>query len=236
MGKALGARAGLDGSSRGVDTEGRKFGLRDLALVLLAGTRAPPMHGWGLCLVAAVAATWIAIPSPRRRGSAGPPTIEIPRGADPGGPLPSGPVPTPSLRSWRTAGSSPAGTAPVRPPHPLSPGSPDVSQAACTSPGTPHDDAIPVDRVSSSCARAPSEVTSMILARDPGRADADLIEWPMNRVASAEAGRQPFPPLRAHDDAVRSTLRALHEETAVSRRGESGHQRRRPSCNGTVWR
>lgn len=94
----------------------------------------------------------------------------------------------------------------------------------------------PVDRVSSSCARAPSEVTSMILARDPGRADADLIEWPMNRVASAEAGRQPFPPLRAHDDAVRSTLRALHEETAVSRRGESGHQRRRPSCNGTVWR
>jgi hypothetical protein len=80
----------------------------------------------------------------------GPPTIEVPRGADPGGPLPSGPVPAPSLRSWRSAGSSPAGTALVRPPHRQGPDSPDLSQAACTSPGTPHDDAIPVDRVSSS--------------------------------------------------------------------------------------
>lgn len=194
--------------------------------------------------MAAVGATWIAIQPPRRRGFAGPPTIEDPRRADPGGPPPSGPVPTPSLPSWRSAGSSPAGIEPrasiARARPWLSPTSHKLlvlllaRRTTMLSPST-----MPPLSLRS---RAAPRVTSMILARDPAALRRTLIEWPMIRVASAEAGRQPFPPPRAHDDAVRSTRRTLREEAAaIARRrvrtpkASPELQRDRLEMSGPFW-
>lgn len=223
-------------------------GLRDLApRPFFRGNRsypvAPHLHGKG-CVSGYRWCDWIAVRSPLRRGPDCPPTIVVPHGADPGGPPPGGPVPAPSLPSWRSAGSSPAGIAPRASTAPRTTlALPDLSQAACTSPGTPHDDAIPVDRATSSLrSRAAPRCASMILARDPDRLRRTFLEWPMNRVASAEAGRQPFPPLRAHDDAVRSTHRTLPEEvTAFAKRrvrtpkASPGLQRDRLEMSGSFW-
>lgn len=107
-----------------VSTRRSQFGLRDLACVLLAERPGRPLCTAGGVSSGCRRCAWIAIQSRRRRGLAGPPTTEAPRGADPGDPPPSGSVPAPSLPSWRSAGSSPAGTARVRPSHPLDPGSP----------------------------------------------------------------------------------------------------------------
>jgi len=119
-GRDLGARAELDGSSRGVDTE-----------VAVRVARPRPRHpdGWlerPHCTIGGMSSglrlrAWIAIQSRRRRGFAGSAdqplrplsrADEDPRRVDPFGPPPGGPVSTPSLRSWRSAGSSPAGTGP----------------------------------------------------------------------------------------------------------------------------
>jgi len=66
----------------------------------------------GLCLSGCRRSAWIAVRAPLRRGPDCPPTIAVPRGADPGGPLPSGPVPAPSLLWQRSTASSAAGVAP----------------------------------------------------------------------------------------------------------------------------
>lgn len=136
-------------SSRGVDTRDR-LGLRDLAPRLLAEGRSLPLctpFSWvGSCLLAADGA--IGLPSKPflRRGPDCPPTIVVPRRADPGGPPPSGPVPAPSLLSKRSTGSSTVGVAaPASIARASTLALSDVSQAALTSSGTPHDDAIPVD-------------------------------------------------------------------------------------------
>lgn len=106
---------------------------------------APHLHGKG-CVSGYRWCDWIAVRSLLRRGPDCPPTIVVPRGADPGGPPPSGPVPTPSLLSQRSTDSSPAG---IGTPASIACGPTlahsDISQAALTSSGTPHDDAIPVD-------------------------------------------------------------------------------------------
>jgi len=89
---------------------------------------------------------WIAVRAPPRRGPDCPPTIVVPRRADPGGPLPSGPVPAPSLRWKGSTGSSTVGVgarASIACDSTLALSH--LSQAALTSSGTPHDDAIPDD-------------------------------------------------------------------------------------------
>lgn len=125
-------------------------GLRDLApRPFFRGNRsypvAPHLHGKG-CVSGYRWCDWIAVRSPLRRGPDCPPTIVVPHGADPGGPPPGGPVPAPSLPSKRSTDSSPVGIgAPASIACDPTLSHSDISQAALTSSGAPHDDAIPVD-------------------------------------------------------------------------------------------
>lgn len=244
MGKALGARAELDGSSRGVGHGGRKFGLRDLAVVLLAEGLGRPQ-----CTVGGVSRGHRRSDLDCHPGAS---SSRVRWSADHRR--------SPQSRSRRPASQR------------TSPGSePSVveicrlitgrDRAACvhrtqSDPGSP--------RPLTSCLyfswhaarrcypRRPcrpfvalarrSGVTSMILARDLAALRRTLIEWPMIRVASAEAGRQPFPPPRAHDDAVRSTRRALPEEAAAiakrrvrTPKASPGLQRDRLEMSGSFW-
>lgn len=74
----------------------------------------------------------------------------------------------------------------------------------------------------------PSEVSSRILARDPGPPEAGLFEWPMNRVASAEAGRQPFPPLS------RSRRRREFNPAAPPEGGHDNREEASPDTKGVT--
>jgi hypothetical protein len=137
------------------------------------GVGATPLHPifmGGVVSSGCRGSAWIAVRAFLRRGPDCPPTIVVPRGADPGGPLPSGPVPAPSLLWNRSIGSSPVGISPrasIARASTLALSH--ISQAALTSPCTPHDDAIPVDRALFGPALArPSERTSTTLARGLG--------------------------------------------------------------------
>jgi hypothetical protein len=137
------------------------------------GLGATPLHP--ICMGGVVSSgcrtvAWIAFRAPFRRGPDCPPTVMVPRGADPDGPLPSGPVPAPSLPWKRSTGSSTVGVAPrasIARDSTLALSH--ISQAALTSSGTPHDDAIPVDlRPSDPALARILERTSTTLARGLG--------------------------------------------------------------------
>jgi len=169
--------SGLDRSGAPVEVWTREVA-SGCATSLLASSR----RGWsypvctpsswaGSCLLAADGTIGLPSKLSLRRGPDCPPTIAVPRGADPGGPPPSGPVPAPSLLSNGSTGSSTVGIgrrASIACCSILALS--DFSQAALTSSGAPHDDAIPVDLALRRCARAPFWRTSTTLARGLGAA------------------------------------------------------------------
>lgn len=190
--------SGLDrtGDPLEVWTRERRLGLRAprSAAPLSRGKLEPPQCtpcSWeGSCLFGCHGIVWLAGRTFPRRRLDGPPTAELPHGADPGGPLPSGPVPAPSLSSKGSTGSSPAGIeAPASIAVTLSWLSPTSHKLLRTSSGTPHDDAIPVDlALFLRRLRAFVRRLSMILARDPVRPRASHC-----RVADEPGGARPKP-------------------------------------------
>ena len=130
------------------DASGCASSLRRLPLTRKNWSRpnAPHVHGRGSRLFGCGWSGWLAGRPFLRRRLDDPPITELPRGADPGGPLPSGPVPAPSLSSNRSTGSSTVGIeAPASIAVTLSCLSPTPHKLLRPSSGTPHDDAIPVD-------------------------------------------------------------------------------------------